>query len=163
MARIKFEELTKAEQRVVIAKDLIARLKANEFIAKSNTYLRSPELRGTIENTKELRDVLSGTVCTGCEIGGLFLCAVDRFNALKLRDAGDLIGKSFSGNNYRMEAYLQQWFPAQTLAAVERAFEGWGRWEKWAEKRTPEQRMRQISQNIIKNKGKFIGSQLTRT
>jgi len=159
MSRIKFDEPTKAEQRVVIAKDLIARLNAQKFIAKSATYLDAEVPRST-KGVDDAKAVLTTAPCIGCEIGGLFLCAVDRFNALKLEDAGDVVRGSFAGNCYQMETYLSRWFPKRTLDAVERAFEGWDRYEGWANKRTPDQRMRAISRNIIRNKGRFIGSQL---
>lgn len=83
MARIQFDKLNKMEQRVVIAKDLIKRLKAKSFQMQRGAYLR-PQ-RGTffkgiegLPRTTEVRDALKLKACKGCEIGGLFLCAVDR-------------------------------------------------------------------------------------
>lgn len=156
MPRINFEKLTKSEQRVVIAKDLIARLDANEFTAQQGTYLSVRLTKADLrDESAEVRDVLKGKKCKGCQIGGLFLCAVDRHNKLSLDDIGYL-----DNNEAGMRAYLQRFFVDDQLRDVERAFEGWGDFGDWNGPARPADRMRAIAQNIIRNKGRFVGSQL---
>lgn len=158
MARIKFEELTKAEQRVVIAKDLIARLKAKKFTALSGTYLMAQDVLDDEDGNAQVRDVLKGQECRGCQIGGMFLCAIDRYDRLKVRDVGD---SGIEDNDGAFRKYLSRWFSADTLTEVEEAFEGCGKFEDWFEENDNDEiRMVKIAQNIIRNKGKFIGSQL---
>lgn len=157
MARTNFDSLTKAEQRVVIAKDLIARLRAKNFIARSGTYLSAPLTDKELRNEEaEIRDVLKGKKCKGCQIGGLFLCAVDRHNRLQLST-----GAMDDSNS--MRRYLSKWFTKQQLFDVEEAFEGGLPFMQWADRHNDDERMTLIAQNIIKNKGRFVPSQLLKT
>lgn len=159
MPRLKFDHLSKAEQRVVIAKDLIKRLDAHKFVARHGTYFSVPLRPQDIKDvTAEIRTILEGKKCKGCQIGGMFLCAVDRYNKLTLDDVDYL-----EDNENAMRWYLTQWFSPEQLLEVEAAFEGWeghgldyGDWKAGQ----PAERMRAIARNIIRNKGSFVGSQL---
>lgn len=152
----KFDSLTKAEQRVVIAKDLIKRLNEHRFTAQAGTYLRVTTGRRDGERDDEVKDMLKGARCRGCQLGGIFLCAVDRHNKLKLKDMGYL-----EDNDRSMRSYLSKWFTESQLLEVEEAFEGSGKYYEWADAiRRDGVRMRLIAQNIIKNNGRFVGRQL---
>lgn len=163
MARIKFNELTKAEQRVVIAKDLIARLQTGKFHPSPGIYLSVWDDYDD-DPDAQVQTVLKGKECEGCQLGGMFLCAVDHYNRLKVGDTNlehmDRLDAS---------AYLKRWFDMATLIEIEAAFEGWddgedsgnkGDYTAWACDRDPEERMILIAKNIIKNKGRFVGNQL---
>lgn len=155
MAKINFDKLPKAKQRVVIARDLIARLDAKEFVAKSGTYfdvrLTPKELA---DKSTEVRDLLKHKVCKGCQIGGLFLCAVDRHNKLSIGNFGNP-----TYNESGMREYLRTFFSDRQLNEVEKAFEQWEEFDDW-KVRQPADRMRAIANNIIRNKGRFVGGQL---
>lgn len=152
---MKFEQLTKAEQRVVIAKDLLVRLKAKKFIAQQGTYLRATlTLKEQSNDGAEVRDVLKNNLCRGCQIGGMFLCAVDRHNKLRLTDIG-----GFLGDDAPMRSYLRRWFSKKQLEEVEDAFEGYGDYFDW-EVADADERMTQIAKNIIRNGGRFNGRRL---
>lgn len=153
--KINFDKLSRAEQRVVIARDLIARLDAKEFIAKSGTYFNvriTP--KELADESTEVRDLLKHKVCKGCQIGGLFLCAVNRHNKLSIGDLGNPTYAELG-----MRDYLEKFFTVRQLNEVEKAFERWEEFDDW-NVAGPADRMRTIANNIIRNKGQFVGSQL---
>lgn len=164
MPRINFDKLTKMQQRVVIAKDLIARIQAKTFLPSSGTYLmpkRGEWFRGLdgLSRTTEVRDALKGKACRGCEIGGLFLCAVDRHNKLRLGDLG-----AVEENAQGFNEYLRRWFSEEDLALLEQAFEGWYEFADWRDAHPRDsERMVLIAKNMIKNKGRFVPAQLLKT
>ncbi len=180
----KFEECkTLEEQQCWLAQDTINRIKAKKIDLFSGDYLKkTPNLAEYGEN-KELRDVLreQKEPCRGCAVGSLFLCAVDAYDKLKVKDAT----KYASGSpNDTIVPYLNKWFSVSQLALIEAAFEGsfYGLFSvsgyavgdeevqaaiDFAEKRGPtptskknarvyERRMFAIMKNIIKNNGTFI-------
>lgn len=161
MAKKNFDSLTKAEQRVVIARDLIKRLDAKEFVAKSMVYLRAPlGAHDTADPDKQVKDALKGKICRGCQLGGFFLCAVDRYDKLRLQDV-DMsypVGRVAAFND--IEKYLRRWFTVAQLNSIETAFEGCDKFQDWASRREDDERMRLIAQNIVRNKGRFVGKQL---
>lgn len=164
--KIDFDKLSKAEQRVLIAKDLIARLKARRIVALQGTYVRALIGYGLIpkgaNDETDLREVLAKKKCRACEIGGLFLCALDRHDKLTVGDSYNLNGDHLGDGNFERE-YLRQWFSKTTLTNVEAAFEGWEAYigynksdfSKTMPKAKPAQRMREICENIIRNNGTF--------
>lgn len=162
-----FDKLTEAEQRVVIAEDLIARLDAKTFIATKGTYWRA-NVRTPRNRETQLRDVYKGKVCRGCQIGGMFACALDRHNALKLSDLGTYSSPACL-SDARMREYLTQWFSEKDISAMERAFEAWEP-DSGTDQTDfrpfgqafplSKDRMRLIAENVIKNKGQFMPAQL---
>lgn len=155
---IDFDKLSKAEQRVLIAKDLITRLVAKKIVATQGTYIRSVKGIGLISRSangdRQLRDELKGKKCKVCEIGGMFLCALDRHNALTVGDARYKV----SDGEFQRD-YLAQWFLRVDLGRIEAAFESWGSFRMTMPRATPDQRMRAIAKNIIKNNGQFSAAQ----
>ena len=153
-----FDDLPIAEQRVIIAQDLIDRLDAKKFVATAGTYLRVELSRHALANDDaQLRDVLANKKCRGCQIGGMFACAIDRHDALKIAD----VRNPGRMDDYEMREYLGRWFSRKTLEAVEDAFEGCGGYSDFRDSIPKDSdRMRLIAQNIIDNKGKFNGKQL---
>lgn len=104
----------------------------------------------------QLQEVLKSERCRGCQIGGMFLCAIDRHNKLMVSQI-----RYSLDNDTAMRNYLALWFSLREIDAMEQAFEGWRKYEKWADK-VPDstKRMRLIAKNIIQNKGRFVGGQL---
>lgn len=164
MAKKNFDKLPKAEQRVLIAKDLIARLNAKKFKAQPMVYLRAPV--DVSDKEALVKDALAKVPCRGCQIGGFFVCAIDRHNSLKINDVslgdrGD--GKSFDADE--MRSYLGQWFSPVTLLDVEAVFEGDVSsggidFTPICRVFSPDKRMRLIANNIIANKGIFKPNQI---
>lgn len=164
MARIKFEELSKAEQRVVIAKDLLLRLRTKRFTAKESVYLIA---RKVAQREGDARKALRRAECLGCQIGGLFLCALDRHNKLELRELEVFRdGRDTHVREWSMRTYLSQWFSYRELLTLENYFEGW---DKVANRRftelmpAPADRMRMIAQNIVDGNGRFSARRLMQT
>lgn len=89
-----FEKLTPAQKRVAIARDVLAQIEMKKFVPVNGTWLTDyndaeEELFSLkdVKDNKELRDVLNKKeTCTGCALGGLFMCAVKRVDALKIHD-----------------------------------------------------------------------------
>lgn len=166
----KFDELSKAQQRVVIAKDLLARLRRRTFTPETSTYLRVTDLN---ENETDARKAFRGAACRGCQIGGLFLCALDRHNKLAQSDM-ELIRvgrrREWQAGDGALRNYLTQWFTHAELDIVESFFEGWededgpgkaGRFAKLVERHGD--RMKMIAQNIVDGKGRFSATRLMKT
>lgn len=159
MTTEEFDALPIERQRVVIAQDLIERLNAKKFIAEARTYFEAP--LNSRDPDVQIRDAIAGVECRGCQIGGLFACAIDLHNALRIGDVQVFGRIRNTVHDDSMRDYLTPWFSRQTLAELEEAFEGCGNFEEWANE-TPddEGRMRLIAQNIIVNNGEFIPAQL---
>lgn len=178
----KFEECkTLEEQQCWLAQDTINRIKAKQIALFSGNYLKKTPDLSEHEGDRELRDVIreQEEPCQGCAVGSLFLCAVDAYDKLKVKDA-DICS---AGNAAPLANYLERWFSLSQLALIEAAFEGVfyglfitnylkvGHEEidaaiAFAEKRGPtptakknarvyERRMVAIMKNIIKNNGTF--------
>lgn len=156
-----FDKLPIAKQRVIIAKDLIARLNAQKFISSPGDYLNvtlSAKEKKQETADAQIKTVLQGKVCRGCQIGGMFVCAIDRHNALTLGNIDTAHVNRVADSD--MFTYLTRWFPIESLKDMEAAFECWGEYGDLEDEHSAKDRMRMIAQNIIKNKGKFIGKQL---
>ncbi len=89
-----FEKLTPAQKRVAIAHDVLAQIATQKFIPENGVWLADAsngddELFSfkDVEKDKELRDVInSKEACRGCALGGIFMCAIKRIDALKVSD-----------------------------------------------------------------------------
>jgi hypothetical protein len=116
----KFGGMTKAEQRVAIARDALAWLKAGALIAQRSTYgypvnrLRDPRNNGQARMDDQLRDVEMGP-CRVCGLGALFLAKAVRFDDVTIRD-----WCSGSSGVYKK---LGQHFSRTQIAMIEVAFE----------------------------------------
>lgn len=171
-----FEKLTPAQKRVQIARDVLAQLKSKRLIAANGIWLDStPFGAGTLftasqlKKNLELQEVLKKRKqCSGCAMGGLFMCAVERANKLKLKDIMD----SDNDDEYAISGtntfnYLSKFFEGEQLAEIETAFErgqGAHRGSSDAisfaqEEEDPGERMRLIMENIIINDGEFLPDQ----
>lgn len=163
-----FEKMSPSEKRVQIARDVLAQLAAKRLIAtpgiwlsgmrdnllKSSDFVKDPELQKVLGKTKQ---------CTGCALGGMFMCAVERANKLKV---GELSNDSQKSGNIEFEdvfTYMEKFFSRNQLDQIESAFEkGEGASDvydanDWLEEvDDASERMRLIMENIVANKGKFV-------
>lgn len=167
-----FAQLSPSEKRVQIARDVLAQLRSKRLIATSGTWLTGDSgdslyESADIEKNVELQTVLKNREqCEGCALGGMFMCAVERHNKLKI---GDLESPT-SGEAGEDDAikYLRKFFSEEQLNEIEAAFEQGGGARSGSATAVnfagdiddEEERMRLIMENIIVNKGRFVPSKL---
>src|ERR1700743_3631087 len=90
-----FEKLSASEQRILIARDVLAQLAAGKYKAKSGSWVQA-EVPGRNynlitederENNADLKEVFCELEsCNVCALGGMFVSAVKNFNKLKFND-----------------------------------------------------------------------------
>lgn len=165
----KFNSLTKSEQRVEIAKDIIRSLKAEKYIAQTNTYIISEHLNVELnEDIRENFDKIENCRC--CMLGSCLLSITKYKNKLKFTD---ITGLYSTGNAWKLLATV--FTPYQALM-METAFEGRGGTKVgedyfniglsdkdedkcqnfYIDSGGAEKRMIAICSNIIQNRGKFV-------
>lgn len=168
MPRVKFENMTPAQKRVAIAKDVIKQIEQNRLLIRHDSYWRvlKEEEYGRvcdIVNRKLLR--AKKTVCRACAAGAVLLTGIRLFN--KLETGG------FNGDQYE-RVQKNEWFTLEQMAMIEGAFESPGarimsrnaitnnQWEACEafynnhQFDNEDDHVTAIMQNIIKNKGEFI-------
>lgn len=164
-----FQKLTPSEKRVQIARDVLAQLRSKRLVATSGSWLTgvfgdSLYSREDVENNVELQDLLKKQeTCEGCALGGMFMCAVERHNKLKV---GNLPNDGLIDEDDAVN-YLRKFFPINQLDEIEAAFERGGGARSGTEEaedfasevEDDEERMRLIMENIIVNKGRFVPEQ----
>jgi len=86
------KSLTKAEKRVLIAKDVLKLLGAKRFKAKTgNAYLRVNKNITQKHIDLPLEEILKTTKnCEACALGSLFYAHVNRFNQVKVHDLEEI-------------------------------------------------------------------------
>ena len=181
-----FAKLSPSEKRVQIARDVIAQLASKKLIATAGVWLTGTDGDNLfdekdVERNPELQEILSKQEsCEGCALGGMFMCAVERHDKLKLtdlevvkdykqavKDIGDDANLD-SGEASEDDAthYLKKFFSEAQLNDIEAAFErgggaksGSNSAQNFADEVDDDgERMRLIMENIIVNKGKFVPS-----
>jgi hypothetical protein len=172
----KFYKLTKAQQRVHIAKDVLLQLKSKKFIASKGCYISSNELENKINehDSIELKSLLPTIAsCEVCAKGSLFLSEVMNRNDFKVgRDEEDFNTIGIS----KISRRLNDIFTDNQLDLIETAFEKrvivddnnylqghFGDYTNVANKaiefgekyKTDNDRLVAILKNLISNKGAF--------
>lgn len=155
LANARFKKLSKKEQRIAIAKDVIAQVKAGRILPTSAYFQVSNAIASHLHaaGALELGTVIASCTskndpCEVCGIGSLFVSAVLKADKLKIKDF------DFSSGVRKQEVqYLERWFDAMQLVLIEAHYEvsiaGIGC------SNVPAQRMIMIMENIISNGGKF--------
>lgn len=160
---ISFDQMSKMEKRVALAKDVIASLIAKKYVAETSTYLAV----GNEEHyTNKMLDVVkNGKVkCTVCAIGSLFVSRLKTSDTLKLTSSDHVMIKSLAGI-----------FTEKELRILEFLFEGRNMGEdnisdiyddgyefytnffnRSIRDNGDKKRLKAIMQNIINNNGNFI-------
>lgn len=169
----RFKVMSRAEQRVAIAKDVIAQLDAKKIVARS-TYFSPPQkvedkcrARYGDEKVRELdlSEVTAQVKCEVCGIGAVFLSTVEFNDKLKVKEffSYDPIHGYLSDRDNQVE-YLGKWFSSKQLDEIEEYFEngspGCDEAKPWSSSPIQrevkrEKRLRMIMENIISNNGKF--------
>lgn len=168
-----WKEMTAAERRVALAKDVIAQIEAKKFLAKSNIFVR---ITKELPSFSELREQLPKVKCQVCAKGALFLAHVKLFNKCKVGSSGRLhiqdsevksrLGKIFSklqmdmievafekrGFSHTSESLIKERRYAQRPLLTEK---GTVCVEFGKKFRSVETRLVAIMENVIENKGIF--------
>lgn len=163
----KFEKLTAKEKRVQIARDVLAQLALKRLVATPGVWLSGKNesnlySQKDIDKDRQLQEVLKDRkTCTGCALGGMFMCAVERANELKISELDD----AESGIDFDdAMKYLGRFFDGEQLEMIESAFEqgsgatsaGYESEEFCANVEDASERMRLVMENIVVNGGKFV-------
>lgn len=170
----KQKKLTKAEKRIIIAKDVIKQIRSKFLIPYKGCYVSitnnyDPISSGTINAQEELKNIKS---CRVCAKGSLLISKIAKFNSVFLDGKYD-INTTFSqlNGNDRCINNLPE-FTRRQLDLIELAFENFISSDDktiffsqklankardfYAKYEDTEQRLIAICKNIIKNKGTFV-------
>jgi len=131
--KTKFDRMTKPQQRVAIAKDVIKQIHAGIIEASKGFYLKKVEHCGR---------PAPGEPCRACAVGALFVAKYNLSNGRWIKDTD-----SFNYSNW-----LYPYFSNKQTSNIEHAFE----YTWFDEIPNHEDRMIMIMQNIIDHDGTFL-------
>jgi len=114
-----FTKLSKPEQRVAIARDVMRHLNSGHFIARHEMYIHTDGAGPKPEDETQVQEVLRARKCRLCAISGIFAATVERCNALTMGEIGFDLGDSLMQMDY-----LRPYFNESQLRLIETAFEG---------------------------------------
>jgi len=114
----KFLALTKPEQRVVIAKDIIAQLDSKFIKAKRQTYVDLNLKSGTNEFLDVQANLDKVKNCTACAVGSMMICITKFANTLNFHQLEEM---SWDHDALKL---LKKIFPPNQLKLIEYSFEG---------------------------------------
>lgn len=139
-----FNRLSLPKQRLAIARDALAQLKAKKFIATEGMYL---EMTGRFQVVNQKN--LTREKCEACAVGSALASLVrlrNKFNEI-------VVDKDDCYSN------LHTFFGLDELRLIEATFEGWfcnsAASAFYSRYKTPQNRAIAIFKNIIKNNGTF--------
>lgn len=177
----KFAKATPAQKRVLIAKDVIAAIKAKTINPAEGVWCARSDGKSLYNETQggeQLSKLIGKNVqCDVCALGALFVCTVRRFNNL---EAG-IVSNYQVSDIYEIDSYLYDFFSREQIRLIEIAFEG-GRGAMIADspldnkvaaifssrglttareveeytELDADEKLLIIMKNIIKNNGKFV-------
>lgn len=169
-ANLAFQKMKPSEKRIQIARDVLAQLVSKRLMPKYGVWLAGAKNKflfsKNVEGDSEVKDIFAKVKqCEGCALGGMFMCAVERADKLKmnqLQDYGDSYGINIgTGDTF---SYMKKFFSKAQLEMIECAFEAgngsvrYGNYDAVEFVRDidePGERMRLIMENIVVNKGTF--------
>lgn len=167
----KFNSLSKAEQRVLIARDVLTEIKAEKYIPKTGSYIKEMKVKGFIPyGANSIQKHFDEITCNCCALGACLLSTTKFKNKLEFNDV------SYITSSDSQWGLLNDTFSGEQLTMIEYAFEkehsgtrvGESRFRNFLDKGTENacvefgcrfsdssDRMIAIMKNIIKNKGEF--------
>lgn len=118
---LKFEELSKDQQRVEIAKDVLLQIKKEFITPNSGSYLHFLKAEDH-SSCDKFQEIISKKVqkCQACAVGAMFVCAVKNYNSC------ELTGSPWDSTWYdrEMRNHLKKYFTLNQLHLIELYFEG---------------------------------------
>ena len=164
----------RATQRVRIAKDVLAQLNAGTILAKRGDYVTwsDADFTKVLRKSEANEKIVLPDVVSACAIGSVFTAALDRYDAMRIKD---LASPGYAEiEDHDMLMYLQPWFEEDELRLMECIFEdNYPSYrmdheivEAFKEKAikqsrsktqsTAEKILRAMMRNIVKNNGEFV-------
>lgn len=131
----RFEAMTPSRKRIEIARDVLRQIRLGRINPQHGTYFdatREGPDACEVTDATQVRDLTQQIEsCSACALGSVFMCAVNRADALKV---GDLQGFNASRlaarkrgmhfKSFDMRSYLMRFFSMDQLLLIENAFEG---------------------------------------
>lgn len=173
-----FWKKSKSEQRIAIAKDVLAQLKLGFYKADAGTYCEIIKLKNDIEDAPEKLDKVfvalkkQGASCEVCGIGSCFVSLVNLGDKAKTDDfLSSMVEDRDSIDDSSMRILLRKVFAPRQLSLIETAFErdefndakdnaGYEHVQKakqFGQRYSSDKgRLTAIMNNIVENKGTFI-------
>jgi hypothetical protein len=182
-----FKKATKAEKRVMIAKDVLAQIKAKRYVPESGTWVDPNwNIRNEIDGTESVQKLFADRTietCNVCALGGLFMSCTNLNNNTCVSDInyggeGNLLGEKIQEGD-TLSNGLNKIFSKKQLQLIEVYFEkgdGWfgedgytgvyigedSRHVEYFNDAYPDddERLVEIMKNIVANDGTFVPSKL---
>ncbi len=170
-ANRRFEKLSRKEQRLAVARDVITQVKAKKYVAASTYFALGKHDRGatfdydvgglaaSVEAEQDLGECISQVGCTVCGIGSLFASSVVKHDNLKINK---FLGTADDTNDLSIDRegtvqYLSRWFTAIQLDLIEQYFEqhAYDTDSPIADENNDDKRLIMIMENILSNNGIF--------
>jgi hypothetical protein len=169
-----FKKATKAQKRVMIAKDVLAQIKAKRYFPESGEWVNplwsddQKSIDIQLDPNSSIKDAFKSKAinsCQVCALGGLFMSCTNLNNNTTVEDLltkefyiGDLVS-----DDVKISNGLNRIFTQKQLILIESYFEGSQGYFKGDDKKTfvflenynDDERLEMIMQNIIDNNGTF--------
>lgn len=168
-----FNALSKWEQRITVARDVLAQLASGLLTVAKGHYVKAEALNAVTYEGAEASDVLANQSCTVCGLDSLFVCGVLRGDNFQIDSHDTQNSESLTRRaTYR---YLQKFFDVEQLYKIEAAFELKDYSERdgadfdatpsimfgrVASPHSAKERLRLIMENIVANEGSFDPTEL---
>jgi hypothetical protein len=168
-----FKKATKAQKRVMIAKDVLAQIKAERYFPERGKWVRpfwsddQKSIDIKLDPNSSIKDAFKSKAinsCKVCALGGLFMSCTNLNNNTTVGDMKTeyYIGE-FVNDDVKISNGLNRIFTQKQLILIESYFEGSQGYFKGDNEKTlvflesynDDERLEMIMQNIIDNDGTF--------
>jgi hypothetical protein len=179
-----FKKATKAQKRVMIAKDVLAQIKAKRYIPEAGTWVDinynhfGSEMQiGEECSVQELFSEKTIESCQVCALGGLFMSCINLNNSTlfkELDEAANCLG-DWIAKNLKLSNNLNTIFSRDQLILIELYHEGGSGYFRSSDNLkakykhynlfytfypNDEERLKLIMENIVENEGTFKPTKL---
>jgi len=175
-----FKKSTKPQQRVLVAQDVLAQIKAKRYLASPGTwaiptYDNPKNVKGE-ESVQKLFATQAIKTCDVCALGGLFMSCTNLNNNTTVEELGQAsdLGDTLEYGDEKLSNGLNRIFTHKQLELIENYFENADGYfgSEIATKMTdhinlfnnkypnPQARLKEIMNNIVENNGTFVPSKL---
>jgi len=138
ITKAEFNKLDAHAKRVLIAQDVLDRLEAKKIIETRGTYF------DLWDKDLDAKSLINSRTCHICALGATVCSFVGKFNN---RTVGQLA---------MADPEVVEIFGKKLWSTIEHIFEGWHQeYGVTQEERAPKWSMKQIMENIVRNKGKL--------